>query len=148
MSTRYTSCLALQSGFLNLRGIGKHVAASEWQQRRSLTRYAHVPYLIFFPLHIVHFVNLMHFLILRTDNLALKYKIFSKVHQSALFVLMCTYCTLCTFCTLFTLCTHFEIVCALKCILSAHDNVQCCNMGWQASFQHSFMPPYISQCTA
>jgi len=63
---------------------------------------------------------------------------FTKVHSSACYAILCTLCTLCTMCTFVENSVH----------CSANGNVEGCSMQRQASFQHSFMPPYISQCAA
>ena len=60
----------------------------------------------------------------------------TEVHVLLTCALLCTLCTLCTMCTFLKIIVHF----------SAHGNVQGCSMQRQASFLHSFMPPYISHC--
>jgi hypothetical protein len=130
MSTRYTSCLTLQSGLQALREIGKHLAASEREQPRWLSRYAPV-FLISFPSTLC---TLVHSFALCAPC-ALKDTILPKENRSASFVFKCTYvhfvhfvhlrtqnCQKCTevhvlltcapLCTMCTLCTFFsKIVC-------------------------------------
>ena len=63
MSSRYTSCLTLQleSGQQTLREIGKHVAASQREQPRWLSRYASVSFLIAFRSTLCTMCTLVHY---------------------------------------------------------------------------------------